>query len=368
MTASAERKGEAHFKQLCSLGIESTILMPALLKSLRETVPYSYCGFYWADERLQLANYYWEGDGQQESALEYLVEFHRSGREREVIMNLPDALAALPAVSPAERLLKIGFAQFERHDLYNLCWRPLRMHDSRFVMVREGSRSLGALVVSRGKSQAPFTSREEQLLERLAPYLAHACAARTPFDGPWQDIEDTGLVILKANGDVQHMSPSARTLVFYACHSAVSARAANTLRDREGFDSLVRRLCQDLVGVFQGRGEATVPMRRVRNAWGSFTLRAYWLDPGRRDGEGLIGVTVQRQEPLPLSLARRLQRMPLSSRQKEICLALAEEKSYGAIANKLGLNERTVITHIQHIHERLETRSRTELMRKLLTG
>ncbi len=368
MGASALRKAEAHFKQLCSLGVESTVLMPTLFKSLRELVPYSYCGFYWADENREIANYYWEGDGDLEIILEYVVEFHRTGREQEVLMTLPEALSVLPTFSPAERLIKISRREFERHDFYNLCWRPMRMWDCRFVMVREGPRSLGALLVSRDKNQTPFTPDEEQVLERLAPYLAHACAATTPFDGPWQDTEDSGLAILKTNGEIQHISPSARALLFYASHPVISARTIGRRPHEEEASTLIKRLYEDLVGVFHDRDAAKVPMRRIRNAWGSFTLRAYWLDPGRRDGEALIGVTVQRQEPLPLSLARRLADMPLSPRQKEICLALAEEKSYGAIAEKLGLSERTVISHLQNIHDKLETRSRTELMRKLLAG
>ena len=63
------------------------------------------------------------------------------------------------------------------------------------------------------------------------------------------------------------------------------------------------RICQNLVGVFNGEGWAGPPVHHHRNAWGGFTFRAYKLDPTDA-GSSLIGVVIDHQEPLPVKLLR----------------------------------------------------------------
>jgi hypothetical protein len=46
----------AHFRQLCALGLGGQIIMPALLRTLDEILPYDAGAFCWADDRGQASN------------------------------------------------------------------------------------------------------------------------------------------------------------------------------------------------------------------------------------------------------------------------------------------------------------------------
>jgi hypothetical protein len=57
-------------------------------------------------------------------------------------------------------------------------------------------------------------------------------------------------------------------------------------------------------------------------------LRAYWL--GRTDGieqTRHIGITIERQVPPLLAPHRRLEHLPLTAREKQVCLLLARDLS-----------------------------------------
>lgn len=82
----------------------------------------------------------------------------------------------------------------------------------------------------------------------------------------------------------------------------------------------------------------------------------------------LIGVTIDHQEPLHLRLCRAMRGSRLSIREQGVCLALADNLSYPAIAARLHLSPSTVVTYIRRIHEKLGTNSREELLKALLAS
>lgn len=105
----------------------------------------------------------------------------------------------------------------------------------------------------------------------------------------------------------------------------------------------------------------------MRNAWGGFTFRAHWLNQPVPEPGTLIGITVRHQEPLAIKLWRKLETLPLSRRQAQLCLLMTSGLSYAAIAKRMGIAESTVIDHSRHIYNKLDVHNRMELMSKLLT-
>jgi hypothetical protein len=75
----------------------------------------------------------------------------------------------------------------------------------------------------------------------------------------------------------------------------------------------VVRICRNLTAIFTGNEAASAPVHHHSNAWGGFTFRAYRLD-AEDSSSSLVGISITRQEPLPLRLMRGLSRLPLSGR------------------------------------------------------
>ena len=79
----------------------------------------------------------------------------------------------------------------------------------------------------------------------------------------------------------------------------------------------------------------------------------------------MIGIAVERREPLALKFWRRAEKLPLSGREIEVCLPLALGRSRAEIAERLGVSENTAINHCRNIYAKLGVQSRAELVEKL---
>jgi DNA-binding CsgD family transcriptional regulator len=71
-----------------------------------------------------------------------------------------------------------------------------------------------------------------------------------------------------------------------------------------------------------------------------------WLGP--TDGAEQtrhIGITIERRVPRALALRRRVEDLPLTGREKQLCLLLAHDRSRQDLADAMGLSTGTIITH-----------------------
>jgi DNA-binding CsgD family transcriptional regulator len=247
--------------------------------------------------------------------------------------------------------------------LYHHAVRPLGSDgDGLLAMLHDGDIPLGRLVFTRGGKETEFSRADSQVLARLLPHIAHAWVSPNCCEGPWIDSKDSGLILMNPAGDVLHLCPVAKHLLFYAAQS----RAPKV--DWKDTRTITQALCRQLQAVFRGVEGAAPPAWQRQNAFGRFVFRAYRLNAAPLAQDELIGVTVQRQVPLQVKLLERMDSLPLSPREQEICLLLAQGLSYAAIAEKLYRSERTVITHAQNIFAKLEVENRAGLSGKLLAG
>jgi DNA-binding CsgD family transcriptional regulator len=126
------------------------------------------------------------------------------------------------------------------------------------------------------------------------------------------------------------------------------------------------RLCRMLKATARGEVGQPPPVQRLRNPWGEFSLRAYWL--GATDGPEQtcrIGITIERRVPRALTLRRRVESLPLTAREKQLCLLLARDQSGQKLADGMGLAASTVITHQRSIYAKLGVHSRVGLFKAL---
>jgi DNA-binding CsgD family transcriptional regulator len=81
-----------------------------------------------------------------------------------------------------------------------------------------------------------------------------------------------------------------------------------------------------------------------------------------------IGITIARRVPRALAMHRRLEDLPLTGREKQLCLLLGHGRSRQVLADATGVSTGTIITHQRSIHAKLGVHSRAGLLAALLPG
>lgn len=360
-------RAASRIKQLCCLGLGGEAIMPALLKALHELMPSHINSFEWADAKGEMVNLYTEAPELMAEVLPlFFSDFYN--REHEVCslpftekMRRVFGVHAEPGPGPEE--INIAY----RSDFYNLILRPVGMHHGLTAVIREGDgRARGMLQISRAEKQPGFTTAEYRLTADLSPFIAHALTGATDLEAPLVDSEDSGLIVADPTGRLLHLTSEAQRLLFMAVTPVANPGLTLAARHDLVLPEGARQLCRQLNRVFRDDETIAPPVWRHRNAWGGFVFRAYWLNNAAPETAPLIGITVKRQEPLPLKLLRHLDLLPLSARQSEVCLLLAAGHSCGIIAKRLDLSEHTVVAHCRQIYEKLRVHSRGELISKLM--
>ncbi len=348
--------------------------MPAVLRELHGVVPSYANQFFWSDDHHQVSNFYDENaEGYAQASL-YMNEFLNKS-ECEVQAGFSQAMRSEYGVKTLEEFSKVDLKRWYRHDAYQLLLRPLKYHQIMRTVVREQQRALGFLYVMRTDNEAKFTERDKKKVDSLLPYIAHALASKD-VSTPLADSEEEGLIIAGATGRIQYSSPQANKLILLSTHAQVSMHNPARRLTEIVLPPPVVQICKNLTALFEGKsGNAAPPVWKHRNAWGGFVYRAHRMQHNGNVAHAtlndnvsapLIGVTVQRQEPLPLKLMRSLRDLPLSAKQMQLCLLMAAGYSYAEIGARMDISEQTVIYHSRQLYTKLDVHSRTELMNKLL--
>jgi DNA-binding CsgD family transcriptional regulator len=76
-------------------------------------------------------------------------------------------------------------------------------------------------------------------------------------------------------------------------------------------------------------------------------------------------IAFERREALALRLLRKIEALPLSRREKDLCLLLARDHDTASAARAMGVSESTVVTHRRSLYEKLGLESRTALINRL---
>lgn len=366
MDKSTAARAEARFKQLCCLGLGGEAVMPALLAELRAFVPSLGSTFFFLDGEGSLINIYDENPEIPWVGQLYMQEFYNRP-DREMGAGFSDFLrAGRVGVQTAEEVLNVDMRTFRRSDLYNLIYRPLGYGFMIRLVFWDYTRPLGGLMLSRSSGERPFALEELRRLADLESFVAHALTNRSnKIDAPLVDSGKSGVMIVDPAGRVIYSSAEGRRLLFFATHPHIGPDAVD--HRQAPLPATLVRLCKNLMRVFSGDPSAAIPAYYHRNIWGGFSFRAHWLE-GDDPASGLIGITVSHQEPLPVKLMRRVKELPLSRRQAQVCMLMANGASNENIAEQLGISKYTAIAHGRWIYNKLDVHNRAELVNKLLSA
>jgi len=251
---------------------------------------------------------------------------------------------------------------FFKSDMYNLIYRPLNQHHGIHAPVTEYGKPIGLLNFFRPCNQNPFGHHEQALFHQLLPYVAHALQASCDKDIPYCEYGTFGLMVMDIQGKIQYLNQDARKLLALAYHPLLNVDARE--KEAELF-ALLAQLSRNLDGIFRSQ-DAPPPTCCYVRPKGRFIFRAYWLDRQNNEPGGLVGMTIEHQEPLALKVLRTMQNLPLSPMQKEVALLLVQGFSNEKIGQRLHIKLTTVKEHIVNLYTKLDINHREELLPKLL--
>jgi DNA-binding CsgD family transcriptional regulator len=353
----------AHFRQLCCLGIDAHTVMPSLLKGLHGLIGSNSNAFYWVSDKGNVTNTYMEQLLPKDLLASFFKDFLNNRDCAFSAHGLRNCLKPDQVVGSSAKLFPKSFHQ---SDVYNLFWRPESRKEMLWAVVRDASGRENGVTMSRLVGDAEFTDRDERLLAQLVPYFAHALNAPGESVAQLVDAGESAVIVVNRHGDIEHESMEGRRLMLLAAHPRVAPDAVDWRSDQV-VPSALRHLLDRVAAIAVGR-PTSPPVIELQNCWGKFMLQAYPLNSGGGFVDGAVVIVIERQVPLKLKLLDAMQFLPLSTKQKEVCLLLTDGFSYQDLAQRLGVGRTTIIDHVRKIYDKLDVHNHHELLSKLIQG
>jgi DNA-binding CsgD family transcriptional regulator len=357
----------ARIRQLCCLGLPGELLMASLLPALRELVPSDSAAFFWVDSRGEMQNLYAERLLPADLMSLYFERYYE-GREAAFRKAFLER-----AVAPEGVVSTSADGEFRKTDYYNEIMKRLDAHHVLYGIVREQGAALGQLSLYRPLDAPAFTPRERTDLASVMRYVAHGIAGgdTRPKEGAaaaftYEDSDDEAMLVTDRAGNIRHGSEKARRLLLLATTSDINPASLKAAVNERAVQAL-RTLCARLDAVARGE-EPTPPVMSLDTKWGRHLLRAYWLDDDYQAADALIGVRIQRQEPMILRFVQAMGRLPLSPQQREIALMIAQGRSNQEIAEGLGVSGNTVAYHIKQLFLKLDVHDRAGAVERITSS
>lgn len=357
-------KSEALIRQLCSLGLESRIVVPRLLRLLHDFIPSFANVYFWLAEDGSIVDIYDEYPESYAALPLYLSEYCNT-KELEVWNGLAGAAQFRTAID-MEQLWKVDKRQLLRHDFYEDFLKQVGhfhgLHRSIFV----DGKPRGLLQIKRNVGDSPFENEDIQKLDRIAQHIEFAIKHQGREIGQSRGgaIETVSLIV-DARGKIHHYTDKAERMMMLSQSERQMSR-----HKQFSYTSLPPALHKLVTRVKKiGRGANRQPATKtVSNRWGSFTFSAIPLNPHNNIGsKELYLLQIEQHIPLKVRLLDELDSYSLSTRQLEICLHIAAGESYAKIAELMDVMPSTVVTHRKALFSKLGISNRHEISTTILS-
>lgn len=358
----------AHLQHLSCLGLGGEMVIPHMLATLHDIVPSDANTFAWTDDDGHPINMY--APSVAASTLDFMVNaYHLFQRPGELAI---ETVANGP-LQTGNMLRWQATGQLDRTLAYNEVFLPNGAARILDLVLRQGPRPRGLVMVNRGSRDRPFSTAEQRTLGELAPYFLHALeAAPSPVapgvarkdTGALADTGEQGVLLCDGTGRVLALGPGAGRMLMYATHARIApgADGGGTL---DTIPPIASRLCRDLRAIQSGR-PASPPIARILSPWGTFVFQAHPLSTtSSGQGDGLISVVIRREEARELRIMARLKNLPLSPRHRQLALLIGLGRLPDAAQAELHISRATYRTYVARIYNQLGVHSRTGLVAAL---
>jgi DNA-binding CsgD family transcriptional regulator len=360
------RRALARIQRLCCMGVGGQMLMPDLIHEMAELIPSQLRVFFWLGSNLEITNVF----GTLPPPLKEIYHTQIGLRRPDTEVWVPYAervtLGAPNRVQRAKAILRVDERAFLRSEYYNLLIDPVDAYEPVLLPIRDAHRIHGMFFVWRAVNEVPFDAMSINMLESMAGFVAHGMTQVAAAAESMADNDDRALLVIDRGGRIRHADAQGQRLLIMA----LNQRLSPFFRLRSVLEAIpeIARLAGSLVATTTGNISYGPPVLRLRNPWGEFILRAYWLGP--TDGTeqtDRIGITIERRVPEALALRRTIERLSLTGREKEFCLLVAGRRSALDIADAMGVAPSTIITHQRNVYDKLGVHSRAGLLAALQT-
>lgn len=355
------RRAMTTVQRLAALGLPSRLAFPELVNALGEIAPFETAAMLWLSPDLQPIDAYINVDQDPELTARYGERWFNAEESRfyprQVEMQTDPALAVL-RVSDFT-------SEFGETELYDEIYSTSGHHWIAGLALRDANRPIGNLGIGRPAGAKDFSDHEMRLLRLVRPYIIQAVGrAEDLADWPEADLEDeAAILVTDLTGRVQHASPGAWRLLHGA--AGVPADLA-MMRDRvyEWAKPLLQQLTSRVTEVLDG-GLARPARMDAVTAYGRFVLRAYAMEASQDGAARTIAVQVERRLPVGLKMLRSPVYRGLTQREQDVARMLATGLSYPLIADRLGMGQSTVVTHVRNVGQKLGVGSREDIVTAL---
>lgn len=327
--------------------------MPIVAAQLRNLVPAACVQFTWSSETGRLTNFW--ADTLMPRRTAWIILNHKRYEADAGISFRDLALYGTPTGN-----LRVWWERgFDRSATYAAVFEPYGLHWFLDGVVRDATRPYGVLALIRRREDADFSAREEAIVGQILPYLAHALRVQETRPTIFVRSGRSALVVCDADGRVVEWSERAHRLAVYALLDEINLDARIGAQDFVAVQAAITELAGELRGRIEG-GSDELPAIHRRNGWGEFVFRGYLLDSKR------LGILIEQQVPLESHLLERVNRLPLTARQKDVVLLAARGLPNADIAARLTISPHTLKEYLKDIYARLHINSHQRLMECLM--
>lgn len=351
----------AQIRQLCHLGLGAQVVVPALLKAIRQLIPSESAGFFWVDEHGDMVDLYAE---RMLSPTQMRVYFERhydsaDHRFRDRFVGRARAGEVVASMSTDGELQQSSY--------YREILQPLDVHHVLYGIIRNKGSAIGQLSLYRSKRARPFGATDKAALESVVRYVAQGLAhstehARSNDGDSYRESEFEALAICDGKGAIRQASQKAFGLLARATGKPINRNTMSGELERAITELLARPA--RLVAIADKDPIAERPVLYVNNRWGRFRLRAYSLDS--TDGlQEVIGVVIQQQVHFLVRFSEAMGNLRLSAQQKEAALLIARGCTNAEMATAMGVSVNTASYHVKQLFQKLDAHDRESAIARI---
>lgn len=331
-------------------GLNPTQQMPEMCHLLQRLFKLSNCGFFWSDQAGNMLDAWCLSPHFLSfKTLMSCLEYQASGTrvwppfQENVLMG-----------AVAGYLLPFQNERFYASSHFQETYQRVNARHILDVVLHDGTRPFGAMLLMRSAQQGPFTSVERSMLVKLIPIMNMAFSSQSGGDTHYAEKALTGFALVGDDGKYQSMSEEARRIVWALTHIQPGSFAdPNDPSIEQHLEQLVARHHDQI----QLGEKFSIDFD---NRWGRFNMTLE-REPNTRD----TIVALRRQVPLAAQLAFRLAKYDWPPMRQIVAWLLAQNLSRSEIAAMVGVSVETVTSHIKLIYKVTGTSSSHGLLLKL---
>jgi DNA-binding CsgD family transcriptional regulator len=347
-----------YLRQLCTLNVPESALMPQVLSELSELLHLDMCCFNWVDGNGDISHAHTAGLCPPPSMIARYVGQYVNDEESELGLTTRD-MRLHPNRFLGSRALGQGFSETI---LFNDILRPLGLKYISNIGVFLGGRMFGTLSCNRSGDQREFSDKDTQNLSLVLPYLAMAAKPRHELDLEWHQEENHGLILIDTQGRIKYADELGILRLYQATRCAQSGTLKTHSDDRLLMP--LKELALAMLKLEKG-SETALPELQFYSEGYKYVLKARAMKASPSEPLSLISVSILQWAPHRLKLLKWLSEQGLSLRHRELALAIFDGHSIAEAAKRMAISKATAQDYLELIYVRLSVGSRQALLKRM---